>query len=102
MGTRRDPLRCSNTDGEPSDAGMPSVTTPARLALGTSDPPPVWSRTVQSDAKRAYDRAKKRRQRERSANAPAPMFFDDTPPPGRLRSGLIEHQLPKRERERDV
>jgi hypothetical protein len=69
------------------------------LALGVDEPPRPWSRKVQSDAKRAYDRASKRRQRLRSENAPVPLFFDDTPAPGHLRSGLIEHKAPKQREE---
>lgn len=51
----------------------------------------TWERDVQSDGKRAYDAAAKRRQKERSDNAPEPMFPDleEPLPPGRLRSGLI-------------
>jgi hypothetical protein len=93
----RTPLRASRTNGERSGPGSESPSPTDRLALGRDDPPRAWSRQVQSDAKRAYDREAKRRQRERSRNAPAPMFFDDTPEPGRLRSGLIEHKPPRRE-----
>jgi hypothetical protein len=58
-----------------------------------------WTRAYQNDGKRAYDKESKRRQRLRSRNAPAPLFFDDTPPPGRDRSGLIERFVPKRRKE---
>jgi hypothetical protein len=67
-----------------------------RPELGRDDPPAPWSRKIQSDGKRAYDREAKRRQRLRSDNAPAAMFYDDTPASGRLRSGLVDHRPPKR------
>lgn len=41
-------------------------------------------------------RERKHRQKLRSDNAPVPALFDDTPPPGRLRRGLIEHTVPGR------
>lgn len=66
-----------------------------RLVFG-EDSDETWDPREQSDGKRAYDREAKRRQKLRSDNAPRPMFFDDTPPPGRLRSGLIERRPPRK------
>lgn len=92
------PLREPQTDAAPRKDPAPTGA-PRRLALGVDEPPRPWSRKEPSEGKRAYDREAKRRQRLRSAHAPIPAFYDDTPPPGRLRSGLIERKPPKRREE---
>jgi hypothetical protein len=91
------PLRAPQTDAAPREVPAASGEPVRRLELGRDEPPRPWRRDVQSDAKRAYDREAKRRQRLRSDNAPIPAFYDDTPPPGRLRSGLVERKPPRRE-----
>jgi hypothetical protein len=50
---------------------------------------------AEKEAQRAEWRRRKQRQADRSRHAPLPMFYDDTPPPGRLRHGLIERHVPK-------
>ena len=70
-------------------------TSPPGLVFSLSDAP-TGGLPPRSDAKRAYDRDAKRRQRERSKFAPVPAFFDDDPGTGRLRSGLIERKPPRR------
>ncbi len=85
-------------EGDPGEEGEREVLQKhRRLEFGVDDNP-TWSRDHQNAGKRAYDRESKRRQRLRSQNAPQPLFFDDDPGPNRLRSGLIEPYVPRKQK----
>ena len=91
-----DQLVSDAADGDPGEAGEAEVLQKHRRLVFGEDDNPTWSREYQNDGKREADRKAKQRQRLRSKYAPMPLFFDDTPAPGRLRSGLVDPYVPRK------